>query len=180
MVDRARPRTDEAAPYYFRYIDRAAGDDVLATLAAQLENPLVDWRAISESQSRVRPAPAAWSARQVLNHLSDTERIFAARALWFARGFESPLPSFEADACVLHAAADAVEWSAHLEEFEAVRRGTLALFRNLPDDAWNRRGVASDLPFSVRALAFIVAGHTEHHAALLRQRYFNVQEEARP
>ena len=105
------------------------------------------------------------------NHVNDAERVFVSRALWFARGFETPLPSFEQEIAVGAAGADAVEWARHLEEFRQIRMATLAFFRNLPADAWQRRGTASGNPFSVRALAFIVAGHTVHHMTILRERY---------
>src|SRR5262249_13724560 len=112
-----------------------------------------------------------WSIRQLVNHMSDTERLFAFRALWFSRGFQDPLSSFEQDPAVAAAKADAVPWARHVDEFRAVRQATVALFRNLPEEAWSRRGVASGNPVSVRALAYIVAGHADHHAAVLRERY---------
>jgi hypothetical protein len=107
----------------------------------------------------------------LLNHLTDTERAFAFRALWFARGFDSPLPGFDQDIAASGARADAIAWAAHVEEFRRVRLSTVSLFRNMPPDAWMKTGIASDNPFTVRALAFIIAGHVAHHAAILRERY---------
>ncbi len=104
-------------------------------------------------------------------HVNDTERLFAFRAFWFARGLESPLPSFDQDAAVPLAGADERSWASHIEEFQTVRAATLTLFRNLPDDAWTRRGVASGNPFTVRALAYICAGHVAHHVGVLKDRY---------
>lgn len=166
-----RPSPDEAMPYYFEMIDRVAGDDPVAALAAQLATAVELWRGISEEGSRRRYAADKWSLREVLSHVNDTERVFLGRAVWFARGFDSPLPSFEQDRCAEAARADDLEWRAHVEEFEAVRRSTLCFFRHLPRAAWARRGVASGNPFSVRALAYILAGHVDHHAALVRERY---------
>ena len=93
------------------------------------------------------------------------------RALWFARGFEDALPSFDQEVGFKAAGSDDVSWANHLAEFIAIRSATLSFFRNLPEDAWLRSGVASDNPVTVRALAYIVAGHVSHHLAILRERY---------
>ena len=122
-------------------------------------------------QSLYRYAANKWSIREVLNHINDTERVFTFRALWFARGFESPLPSFDQNVGVAAARADEVAWQELVDEFRALRSATLALFRTLPDEAWARGGVASEKQVSVRALAYMVAGHVIHHVAILRERY---------
>jgi hypothetical protein len=166
-----RPREDEATPYYFKVIDLTTGDDPVAALQAQLTTALELWHQVSEEGSLHRYAPGKWSLRQVLNHLNDAERIMLGRALWFARGFDAPLPSYEQEPCVVAAEADDVDWRDHVAEFEAVRRASLAFLRNLPRAAWQRRGVASGNPFSVRALAWILVGHVEHHATIVRERY---------
>lgn len=167
-----RPERMEAAPYYFTYIDQVAGDDVSSTIEIQLEESLAFFSGISDERSLYRYAPDKWSVRQVLNHISDTERSFAFRALWFARGFETPLPSYDQNIAAAGAEADRIAWSAHVEEFRRVRLSTISLFSNMPADAWERRGIASDSTFTVRAMAFILAGHLEHHRKILRDRYF--------
>lgn len=126
---------------------------------------------ISEEQSLHRYAPDKWSIREVLGHINDCERLFVMRAFWFARGFDTPLPSFEQDTAVRAAGADSHKWASHVEEFRAVRSATLAFFQNLPVEAWLRRGTASGNPFTVRALAYLVAGHATHHVRLLKERY---------
>jgi uncharacterized damage-inducible protein DinB len=166
-----RPEPSEAAPYYFRYIDRIPGGDVLGVLEAQLEQTLAFLAGISEEKSLHRYGPDKWSIREVVNHVSDCERLFVSRAFWFARGFDSPLPSYDQEVSVAEAGADEVPWAGHVEEFRSVRLATLAFFRNLPDRAWMRRGIASDNPFTVRALAYITAGHLAHHTAILQERY---------
>jgi hypothetical protein len=165
------PGRTEAPPYYFRYIDRISNADVLEELANQRAEASDLFSKISEERSLHRYAPEKWSARQVLNHVSDTERVFVFRALWFARGFNSPLPSFDQDVSSRWAGADEIPWSRNVEEFDDIRRATLDFFRNLPADAWMRSGIASDNPFTVRALAFITAGHLAHHMAILREKY---------
>jgi hypothetical protein len=166
-----RPQSDEAAPYYFTYINQVSGDDVAPIIERQLDEALAFFRGISDEKSLHRYAPDKWSIRQVLNHLSDAERVFSFRALWFARGFDAPLPSFDQNVAISAAEADAIPWAAHIEEFRRVRLASIALFGNLPAAAWSRRGIASDNPVTVRALAFIVAGHLTHHTNILRERY---------
>jgi hypothetical protein len=106
-----------------------------------------------------------------LNHVNDGERLFLNRALWFARGFQDPLPGFEQDVAVQFAHANQTSWAQLVAEFGTVRWATISFFENLPDDAWSRSGVASDNPVSVRALAYIIAGHVTHHTNVLRQKY---------
>ncbi len=130
-----RPQTAEAAPYYFTYINRVTGDDPLAALENQLEESQGLFSAISEEKSLYHYAADKWSIRQVLNHVTDTERAFTFRALWFARGLESPLPSYDQNVAASGAEADRVSWAAHVEEFQRVRLSTISLFRNMPSSA---------------------------------------------
>jgi hypothetical protein len=166
-----RPTPDEADKYYFTYIDKVAGQDPLRSIENQLDQFSPWLRRISEEKSNFRYASDKWSIKQVLNHISDTERAFAFRVLWFARGFEEPLPGFDQEIASAGAKADDIAWSAHVEEFTRVRVGTISLFRNLPKTAWLRKGVASGLPFTVRALGFIIPGHVEHHMRILKEKY---------
>jgi uncharacterized damage-inducible protein DinB len=165
------PERTEAAEYYFKYIDRIKDGDIIGRLERQLEETGKFLQGISEEKSIYRYAPGKWSIRQVLNHVNDTERIFLFRALWFARGFADPLPSFDQDVAAAAARADERSWTSHVEEFGTVRRDTLAFYRSLPEDAWMRRGEASGNPFTVRALAFTIAGHMAHHIAVLQEKY---------
>ena len=166
-----RPDSSEAAPYYFRYIDRVPDGNVVEALDSQRRSALDLFSTVSEEKSLHRYEPGKWTIRTVLNHVNDTERVFLSRALWFARGFESPLPSYEQDVASAASGADEVAWADHVGEFDAVRRATVAFFRNLPADAWTRRGIASEKPFSVRSLAWITAGHADHHLAIVREKY---------
>lgn len=166
-----RPERVEAAAYYFKYIDRVTSDDVVAALAAQLDGVSRLLGSISDEKSLYRYAADKWSIRQVLNHVTDSERVFLFRAFWFARKFETPLPSFDQDVAAAAARADMVPWGEHIEEFRNVRASALSFFRTLPDEAWPRLGIASDNPFTVRALAYVIAGHADHHVAIVRERY---------
>src|ERR1700760_2540180 len=167
----ARPATGDVAPYYFTYIDQVEGDDCLAAMTAQLDDALAFFRGISEERSLHRYAPDKWSIREALSHVNDAERAFVMRALWFARGFDTPLPSFDQNIAAAGAEADRLPWAAHVEEFDHVRRASIDFFRNLPQSAWTRRGIASGNPFTVLSLGFIVPGHLTHHIRVLRERY---------
>ncbi|HKB68034.1 MAG TPA: DinB family protein [Pyrinomonadaceae bacterium] len=166
-----RPQPNEAAPSYSTYIDRVTSDDIVSVLATQLDETVAFLSAISEEQSLHRYAPDKWSMRELLGHVNDGERVFMYRAMWFARGFQDPLPSFDQEIGFKSAGSDNVSWANHIDEFRAIRSSTLAFFRNLPSDAWLRSGIASDNPISVRAIAYIVAGHVSHHVDVLRERY---------
>ena len=166
-----KPEAREAAPYYSTYIDKVPPGDIRRTLETQLVETRTFLEGISEEKSRHRYAPGKWSVREVLSHINDGERLFVSRAFWFARGFDTPLPSFEQEVAVAAAGADDISWARHVEEFAAVRAATAIFFRNLPDAAWARTGVASGNPFTVRALAWIAAGHLAHHVGLLKERY---------
>jgi hypothetical protein len=166
-----RPQPNEAASYYFTYIDRIQTEDVVSAMESQLDETLVALSAVSEEKSLTRYAPDKWSIRQLLSHVNDTERLFLFRALWFARGFHDPLPSFDQNVGVEGADADKVSWANHVAEFRNIRLATLAFFRNLPAEAWERGGIASDNHFTVRALAYIIAGHVSHHTAVMQERY---------
>jgi hypothetical protein len=166
-----RPTRDEAGDYYFTYIDQVAGDDVLAFFARQDAELAALLGGISEERSLHRYAADKWSIRESWSHVVDAERLFSFRALWFARGLEPALPSYDQDVAAKNAAADGRSWASHVEEFAAVRKASRTFFESLEPAAWDVRGVASEMTFSVRALAWNVAGHAEHHARILRERY---------
>jgi hypothetical protein len=166
-----RPEKSEAAPYYFTYIDQVSEAGAEDVLLSQLEGTAALLTAISEEKSLYRYAPEKWSIRQVLSHVSDSERVFAFRALWFARGFETPMPSFDQNVAVSGAEADRLAWATHVEEFRRVRMATISLFANLPAEGWLRSGIASDAHVTVRALAYICAGHYAHHVRILGEQY---------
>jgi hypothetical protein len=166
-----RPSDTEAAPYYFNYINQVEGDDILPVIENQLDQSLAFFSGISEAKSLDRYAPEKWSLREALNHVTDTERAFAFRALWFARGFPHPLPDYDQNIAAAGAGAHSLSWADHVEEFRRVRLATISLYRNMPEVAWLRTGVASNNRFTVRAVAFITAGHVAHHLRIMRERY---------
>jgi uncharacterized damage-inducible protein DinB len=166
-----RPAPTETDPYYFTYIDQVVGDDPRLVVGAQLEECASFFEQISEEKSLQRYAAGKWSIREVLNHITDTERAFSFRMLWFGRGFTTPLPGYDQEIAARGAASDAVSWAGHIEEFRSVRLATITLLKNLPAEAWMRSGIASNKTVTVRALAYIAAGHVTHHTRIIRERY---------
>ena len=167
----SRPDRTEAAEYYFTYIDQVGSGDIRDIIDAQGPATVSLLRGLDESQSRQRYAPDKWTIGEVVSHLNDTERLFVFRALWFARGFETALPSFDQHVALASAGVGGRSWSSLVDEFAAVRAATSTFFRAVPEEAWMRRGIASGCEFTVRGLAYITAGHVAHHVRILNERY---------
>ena len=174
-----RPERSEFADYYATYVDKVPEGDVRQILEVQAVEVPALLEAIPDAQSDYRYAADKWSIRETVAHLNDCERLFVFRAFWFARGFSGPLPSFDQNVAMTGAAADRRSWRAHIDEFKVVRAATVAFFRDLSEEAWDRRGIASDNPVTVRALAYITAGHVVHHVGLLHERYLQGVSRAR-
>jgi uncharacterized damage-inducible protein DinB len=166
-----RPRADEYATYYSKYITLVPEGNVIDTLSQQLESTLSVLRNITEEKANSRYAEGKWSIKELVGHLADGERIFGYRLLRFARNDKTPLPGFEQDDYVANAGFDKCRLSDLVEELEHVRKANLSLLRNLDAEAWQRSGDASGQAVSVRALAYIIAGHETHHMEILRTRY---------
>jgi hypothetical protein len=166
-----KPPSSEYAAYYSRYVDLAPDGDVLGTLADQIGGTLAHLGKLSEADSLKRYAPGKWSIREVVGHMIDAERIFAYRALRFARNDRTNLPGFEQDDYVAAAMFDRRPWPDLQEELASVRASSLLMFRGLGEEAWTREGVANGNPMSVRAAAYVIAGHELHHMKVLREMY---------
>lgn len=172
-----RPEETEYAPFYGRYVSLVPSGDILTTLSAQLDDALAFLRAIPASDGGSRYAPGKWSIKELVGHVIDAERIFAYRALCFARNDGAPLAGFEENEYVRQASFNDYPLGDLVDEFESVRKSTLFFFRHLDAEAWMRRGVASESEVSVRALAYIIAGHELHHRGILRDRYLQARRE---
>ena len=167
----AKPDPSEYNPYFERYVGKVSDGDILETLFSQ-RGTFVDFLdTIGEDRSSLRYSPEKWSIKQVVGHIVDTERIFGARALAIVRGERAPLPSFEQDDYVAEANFDDRALVSLAAEFESLRRSHLALFGSFDDQLWLRRGMAGGNEVSVRAIAWILAGHLIHHEGVLRERY---------
>ncbi|MCC6928474.1 MAG: DinB family protein [Gemmatimonadaceae bacterium] len=171
VIRTTRPEATEYAPYYGGYIGHVPTGDVVETLATQAEGSLAFLRTIGEEVSLGRYAPGKWSIREVVGHIIDAERIFTYRALRFARNDETALSSFDENAYIGNASFDDRSLASLCDEFEAVRRASVLLFASLNATEWMRRGIASNNAMSVRALAWVTAGHELHHVALVKSRY---------
>lgn len=166
-----RPSAGEFASYYGTYVSKVADGDIVATLKGQVGTTLAYLRGIPESRGGHRYAEGKWSIREVVGHMCDAERIFGYRALRFARADATPLPGFDENEFVKQARLDDRPLASLIAEFEAVRAASVALFDGLFPEEWTRHGSASGKDVSVRALAWIMAGHEVHHVEVLKSRY---------
>lgn len=170
-VRKSHPDPTEHAPYYGKYIALVPDGDIVGMLRSQIESTVDLLRGVPGDREQHRYAEGKWSVREVVGHLCDAERIFCYRALRFARGDATPLQGFDENAYAANATYDDRRLSTVVEEFAAVRAASIAFFDSLTDEEWQRRGSANSQEVSVRALAWIIAGHERHHVSLLRERY---------
>jgi hypothetical protein len=168
-----KPQPAEYAPYYERYISLVPDHNILETIEQQRRDTILLLSGRDEADGDFRYAPDKWSVKEVLGHLNDSERIFAYRALRIARNDSTPIEGFEQDDYVRNAPFATGLLGDLIEDFIAVRRATVSLLRNLDETAWLRRGVANKHEVSVRALAWIIAGHERHHRKMLEEKYFS-------
>ena len=168
----ARPEPGEYDPYYDRYIALIPDADILTTLDNQRRQMMMLLCGRDEADGDFRYAPGKWTANEMLGHVCDTERIFAYRALRISRGDQTPIEGFEQDDYVKNGPFGHAPMSEMIEDYIAVRRATLTLLRNLDETAWARRGSANKKEISVRALAYLIAGHELHHKKILEEKYF--------
>ena len=166
-----RPVAGEYAEGYAPYLAAAPEGDALALLTSQLGEVETLYASFSEAQGSHRYAPGKWSLKDLLQHLSDAERIFAYRCLRIGRGDATPLPGFEEDAFAAAARADTRSLSGLLADFKAARQSSLELFLSLSDEAWLQRGTSNGRALSARCIPFICLGHAAHHLAVIRERY---------
>lgn len=166
-----RPEPHEYNPAYATYIDRVPETDVVAALEAQTAETLALFASIDEERAKHRYAPAKWSITQIAGHIGDGERAFAYRLWAISRGDRQNMPGFDENPYVDNARYDTWTWAEAVECFAALRRSNLLLVKNLPAEAWDRRGLANGWEVTVRALAYGMAGHERHHVSIVRERY---------
>lgn len=170
MIRITKPQPEEHADYYAKYI-KLVGDDALGALRAQSASTPRLLSGLSEAQAMHRYAPGKWSVKEVVGHILDAERVFSYRALRIARADATPLPGFDENAWVPAGHFDRRSMPDLVADYQTVRAATVALFSSLDEEALTRIGTANNQPFSVRALAHIIAGHELHHVGILRERY---------
>lgn len=166
-----RPEPEEYAPFYQRYIDRIPGEDPIEPLSRQADEAIRFLRDVAEEKYEYAYAPGKWTTRQVVAHLIDTERVMAYRILRFSRRDSQPLAGFDENQYVENAELGDRPYSSLVDELELVRRANVEWLSHLSEDAWLRSGEANEKVITVRAIAFIIAGHLDHHLGILRERY---------
>ena len=166
-----RPQPGEYAPYYEKYLSQIESNDILSTLDDQRRQMLLLLSGRTEADGDLRYAPDKWSLKEVLGHINDTERIMSYRALRISRGDATPIAGFEQDDYVRNGPFSDRSLADLIEDYIAVRRATITLFRNLDEAAFARRGVANKNDVTVRALAYIIAGHELHHRRIIEEKY---------
>lgn len=166
-----RPVPGTYGTYYQKYVDLVPDGDMRRLLPVIFDGDFRALRTITPEQERYRYAAGKWSIREAVGHMIDTERVFSYRALRIARGDTTPLASFDENRFVASARYDDIPLDQILSELMAVHASTILLFENMADEAWDRIGTASENPVSVRALAYLIAGHELHHMNIFRERY---------
>ena len=166
-----RPGTDEYDQGYSGYVGLVPESDVMPILRAQSDEIRRIAAGLAPERETYRYAPGKWSVRDILGHIADGERVFGYRALCISRGDQASLPGFDQDDYVATANFDSWTAAELAEDFARLRASNLALFEHLTPAQWSQAGLANEKPVTVRALAFIIAGHTRHHLGVLRDRY---------
>jgi len=165
-----RPDPSEFAPFYAGYIGKVPDSGPTGLLRAQLGS-LEKLRCLSEDKANYAYADGKWTVKEVIGHVADGERVFSYRLTRIARGDSTPLPGFDENAWAKTAPHRKRRIADVVDEMIAVRRSTIALVESLDDATIANRGVANNNPVSARALCWIMAGHTQHHLDILRERY---------
>ncbi len=168
-----RPQRSEYDPYYETYVSLVPEEDIVTALERQPAELRELLAGLPEENGFYAYADGKWSIKQLIGHLIDGERMFGYRVFRIARGDETPIEGFEQDGYIEHAHSNRRTFAELLEEFKLLRRANVLFFQNLTDDAWVRVGTANNAEISVRALAFIMAGHIRHHIGILRSRYLS-------
>lgn len=166
-----RPQSNDYAPAFSGYVSLVPEDDVMSVIETQSSQTQKLLAGLEEAQAAFRYADGKWSIKEVFGHLVDAERVFGYRALCISRGEQNPLPGFDENEYVRNANFDGWKVGDLAEMYALTRRANIVFFRNLPPEAWDRRGIANEKPTTVRALAYIIAGHERHHLKVLRERY---------
>jgi hypothetical protein len=166
-----RPNESEYAPDYQNYVAQVSENDIMPVLRSQLDALDVLLNGVAADRETYRYAEGKWSIREIIGHLIDGERVFGYRAFCIARGETQNLPGFDQNAYMLNAPYDRISLEDLLSELRLARLSNIAMFRTLDTESWELTGTANDSPVTVRALAFIMAGHVRHHMNVLRERY---------
>lgn len=167
------PAIEEYAPYYSTYIHKVKEADLVKALAQNSQTFSAFISALPTNKLEYRYAAGKWTIKEIIVHLADAERIFAYRALRFARKDKTPLAGFDENEYVPESYANERPLTDLLEEWQSVRQATTTLFASVNQDAATRKGLANGSEMSVRALGFAIVGHTMHHQSIIKERYLD-------
>ena len=166
------PATDEYAPFYEDYVQRASQrDDLYTALSHQIDELRSAFGSLTDRQTRFKPGPQEWSIKEVIGHLNDVERVFSYRLLRISRNDATPLPGFEQEDYVRMAGFDEYSLDGLLTEFEHLRRANMITIQYMSTEAVDRRGTVSGMTVSARALIYMLIGHVDHHMVSLHEKY---------
>jgi len=168
-----RPLENEYPEYYVPYVNLVSNGDLLSILKENLDTTIALFEGISEEEGHFRYAPGKWSIKEVLVHMTDTERIMAYRLLRIGRGDQTPLAGFDENDYINGAQFDKLPIKNIIEDFAAVRKATITLIQNIPEEAWIKKGLANDKEITTRAIAYIIPGHAIHHCNIINERYLH-------
>jgi hypothetical protein len=169
------PTSEEYAPFYADYVERAAHrSDLYAALSHQIDELHAALDSLSDTQACFKPGLQEWSIKEVIGHLNDVERVFSYRLLRVSRGDVTPLPGFEQEDYVRAAGFDRYSLHDLVSEFEFLRRANLLAVEHMTEEAIDCRGTASGYMVSARALIYMIVGHVDHHMVSLQQKYLPV------
>lgn len=166
-----RPSPDELNTYFATYVAKTKSDDLLAALANAAQELVAVLEKVPPDREKFRYAEGKWSIKEVVQHVIDTERIFAFRALCFARQEPSELPGFDENSYAANSGADARTLGSLVQEYKVVSASTEALFRSFRSADLLRLGTANGSRMSARAMGWTIAGHCKHHVTILHERY---------
>jgi hypothetical protein len=165
------PQKDEYPAYYHTYVDTVPDGDIIKILKKQSDQIYKLLQNVSKKISLFRYSPGKWSVREIIGHMIDTERIFAYRALRFARNDQNDLPGFDENEYVRQSIYNDIKLKELVDEFCALRKSNTMMFKNFSDEITQRKGRANGNSFTVRAMAYIMAGHVNHHLGIIKERY---------
>lgn len=165
------PHDGDYPEYYKQYISLVADDDILKYFKNQTDSLSNLLASIPSEKLHYRYAEGKWTVADVAQHLIDSERVFCYRMLTFARGDKAEIPGFAEDEYAENVDTSARTADSIISEYRAVRAATLTLLENLSKESVGRSGIANGRPVSVRAIAYIIAGHELHHLGVIKERY---------
>ena len=165
------PESNEYPPFYESYIKNVIGSDPLRNLENQYQEIQSILQSLPEVEANYAYSEGKWTVKEVLGHITDTERVMSYRAFCISRKEIRSLPGFEQDDYVKEANFNERSITNLLEDYRAVRKSTISLFKNFTEDMLNQKGTANEKEVSVLALLFIITGHEMHHLKILKEKY---------